>query len=41
MPAARRTSLVGAVDAATAFAEISKWIGEFMAAHVARAAAQR
>ena len=34
LPAARRTGLVGDVDPATAFGQISTWIGEFTARHV-------
>jgi pimeloyl-ACP methyl ester carboxylesterase len=37
IPAERRTALVGDVDPATAFGEISSWIGDFMAEHVQRA----
>jgi predicted dienelactone hydrolase len=36
VPAERRAALVGDVEAATAFGRISAWIGDFMAAHVAR-----
>jgi hypothetical protein len=36
MPAEQRTALVGDVDPATAFGEISAWIGDFVAEHVAQ-----
>jgi dienelactone hydrolase len=36
LPAAQRVALVGDVDPAAAFREISMWIGEFMATHVAQ-----
>jgi hypothetical protein len=40
LPAAQRAAQTGDIDPATAFGEITRWVGDFMAEHVERRATQ-